>query len=313
MRIRTYLPLLGLALLLTFSAFSQLRSPFVPELSYLQRENLKGAIKLVNTKSYSIKEKKGALYDAYQSSHIITTFDKKGNRTEEEKFLGDSSKSGSAKKIYHYNSQGFAIETSFYIRGKQDGKSVLKLDKKGNVKESQLLDADGNNLRRVVNRLDENGRKKEMWQYHLNDSFPRKTLFYYYKEDNKTSEKHYGKNGVFLAWSTYTFNEKGLLIQEMKYEEGGGPIGRVLYTYDARGNLLERLESVRNANNTTRYTYTWDENDNVTSEKKFDKNEQLLEAKMYGYLYDAKGNWMEKLEVVDGVEKNLYKRTISYY
>ena len=275
-------------------------------------ENLKGTIKSINAKSYSIEGKEGARYRAYQSSHIVTTFDRKGNRTEEERFLGDSSKSGSATRVYHYNNQAKPVGTTYYFKGKVDSKLTLKLDIKGNVIEKINTFYSGQFEYRTVYKIDANSRKKEMWEYKDN-ALTRKGLFWYYKEDNKSTEKWYGKDGVFIEWYGYTYNDKGLLIQEMKYEEGGGPIERVLFTYDARGNLLERLESVRNANNTTRYVYTYDENDNITSEKKFDKNEQLLETKVNGYLYDAKGNWIEKLEYVDGVEKKLIKRAISYY
>lgn len=313
MRKTIYLPVLGLVLLTSFNAFSQKRSPFVATLTYLQYENLKGVVKTINAKKYAIEGREGTNFIATLKSHIITTFDRKGNRVGEERFLGDSSKSGSATKVYNYNDQGFAVGTSFYIKGKQDGKSVLELDKKGNLKESKLLDSDGKSIRRVLYQLDANGRNKEQWEYFGNDSLPRKTLFYYYKEDNKSVEKYYSRDGAFSSWNEYTFNDKGLIIQEMKYEKGGGPIGRILFTYDARGNLLERLESVRNANNTTRYIYTYDENDNITSLKKYDKDEKLIETKTYAYLYDAKGNWLEKLEYIDGIEKNVDKRTVAYY
>lgn len=312
MRKTIYLPVLAIAFLLSLSAISQRwHSPFLPELNYLQRNNLRGAVKSLDVKNYIINGREGSSFNVSQTDNIITSIDKKGNETKEEKIYGNGSRSNTI--VYQFNNQGRQVGHIYYRSGEVSEKQVKQFNNKGNQVGLQFFRKNGEIRKRWVFQLYEDGRTKEIREYDSLDSLTIKGLFWYYKEDNKTVEKWYGKGGAFQNWYGFTFNDKGLLIQEMKYEEGGGPIGRILFTYDARGNLLERLESVRNANNTTRYVYTYDENDNITSEKKFDKNEQLLETKDNGYLYDAKGNWIEKLEYVDGVEKKLIKRTISYY
>ncbi len=310
MRKRTYLPLLVIALFLSLGAISQ-RSPFVPELNYLQKENLKGPVKSIDTKDYKIEGKKDGLYNGSQVERIIISVDKRGNEMEVEIIYGNGSRSN--KKVYHFNKQGQQEGHTYYSTGKIVEKQVMQFNSKGRQVGLQFFRENGEIRKRWVFELYADGSTKEIKEYDSNDTQTAKFLCFYYKDDNKYSEKFYGKEGLFISWREYTFNDKGLLIQEKKYDEGGGPIGRILFTYDARDNMLERLESVLNANNTTRYVFTYDENDNVTSEKKYDKHETLIETKTYAYLYDEKGNWIERLEYVDGVEKKLNKRSILYY
>ncbi len=312
MRKKTYLPLLALVLLLSLSAICQRwHSPFLPELNYLQKNNLRGAVKSIDVKKYIINGKEGLSFNVSQTDYIITSIDKKGNETKEEKIYGNGSRSNTI--VYQFNNKGQEVGHIFYTRGEVVEKQVKQFNNKGNQVGLQFFRKNGEIRKRWVFQLYADGRAKEIREYDSKDTLTFKALFWYYKVDNKTEEKWYGKGGVFQNWYGFTFNDKGLLIEEKRYEEGGGPIGRILFTYDARDNLLERLESVRNANNTTRYVYTYDENDNITSEKKYDKEEKLIETKTYAYTYDDKGNWLEKLEYINGIEKNIDKRTVAYY
>ena len=312
MRKRIYLPVIVLALFLSFNAYSQRYSPFSPEQTDLQKQNLKGPVKSTSNLIYPILRKEGDKYIVSNSDLVfIYMYNQKGNQVQRRTMQSDSIVV--SKTIYHFDDQGRPLSYTTHIGGKLWRKEVFQFDKKGNHIGIKNFGKNEQLEYRDVYQLDATGRKKEERTYNSKDSLTGKGLFWYFKEDNISIEKWYGKNGVFRSWYEYTFNDKGLLIQEKEYEEGGGPIGRILFTYDARGNLLERLKSVRNANNTTRYVYTYDENDNITSLKIYDRNEKLLETNTYGYLYDAKGNWIEKLEYVDGVEKKMRKRAIYYY
>src|SRR5690349_5240594 len=109
-----YLPLFVLALFLSVSALSQtLRSPFLPEPSYMQVNNVKGMVKTLNTKENALEKKEGTTYDVYQLNHFIISFDKKGNPTQEDQFDGDSILL--SKKVNHFDNQNRKIGQTFTL------------------------------------------------------------------------------------------------------------------------------------------------------------------------------------------------------
>lgn len=310
MRKEIYLPLIAVALLLSLSTFCQ-RSPFVPELNDLQTENLKGAVQSIDVKTYLIEGKTEASFDVEQQRHTITFFNKKGNQTLVE-FKGPDGTTNS-KYERNFDEKGRYKGLTAYIKNEVSTKIVMLLNDKGNEIGGQVFEKTGEIRKRYVYKLDADGRQTEMREYDSKDSLISKSLNYYYKEDNVNSTKRYGKEGKFISWSRFAYNDKGLLLEEKSYEENGTPKAKISFTYDERGNLIEKVEAIQNATNTTRYVYTYDKYDNITSQKKYDKQEKLMEIKVYAYNYDAKGNWLEKLEYVDGVETNIVRRIVSYY
>ncbi len=111
---------------------------------------------------------------------------------------------------------------------------------------------------------------------------------------------------------TYIYNEKQQLI---KVDLSGYMYFD--FVYDERGNLIEYKE-----------TYTWRNERKEIIKLRYDKHNNIIEAYhdmkymknkfgkergAYQYEYDTYGNWIKKIEFIDGDVSALVIRKIEYF
>jgi YD repeat-containing protein len=220
--------------------------------------------------------------------------------------------------------------------GKQDTYTVIDYNRAGNVtrmdvftgadsvhtsSEEYLYDPTGGQLRRVVSRLpsqnlysavryeyDERGRlvreTDEAWGWHV--------------------DLGYDRHGYLKTWTDSTYNKDKLFVTRYRYDrfgrlrveksiKGGDPKQR--HSYHPGGTTIAR----------TRYgkteTYTYDERGNLASTTSIVKERNLkgrvkrrfpltITAR---YDYDARGNWIRRVQFYKDRVQGLFLREIDYY
>ena len=168
-------------------------------------------------------------------------------------------------------------------------------------------------------------------------------------KDSMASSYFYSRNGLdkTLDSTQFFFDKNGLIRKEMRTDQSGKTLK--LYNYDSLGRVTSLLrimgrdvDTVRcfyknrgnmNVDSTVYYTFKGPVNKQIIFYNdslilyELDANSKLgktynnhgfeavssLSVSVYKYKYDAKGNWIEKKEFIEGKLFGYEKRQIEYY
>lgn len=260
--------------ILNFSLFSQ------HKIMNLQSENLNGKVASFTNKTFIVTKDSKELIQKY---NVKYSFDKQGNLICIENFR-DSNKLDS-KEVFDYK-QGKLTKITFY-------------------------NAIGTAMKTTLYAYDDSG--------------------------NLASQKKYNNQKKLQYETSYLFNQKGQLTMEQKLIPSINYTMKENYVYDDFDNLIVRTKTARIG--TTKETYRYDakslpikksefnamgelfsvikyeynEYNDKISLKKYDAEDSLNYNENYEYIYDAQGNWTEKISFENGEKVSLEKRQLNYY
>lgn len=85
------------------------------------------------------------------------------------------------------------------------------------------------------------------------------------------------------------------------------------YLYDDTGKLLE--ENIVNENNRVgkRIVYKYDDKGSPETLVGYNANNVFAGKESYRYTYDAKGNWISKVVLINNMPIGIIERAIEYY
>ncbi len=174
---------------------------------------------------------------------------------------------GKSDGIWRYYDDGLIFKVMEYRRGKERSKYLIGYDYKGNPYRQDRYYA---------------GITTEL-----------------FKEDKKKQEDKLFLNDYFLYYYDYDMKDEGLIVKMEHYEAEIKKQDAVsYYEYDNRGRLLEvRQKEMDHVIFKTQYQYM-DESNRVRSIKTFDKNDRILEMKLFNY------NKNEKITRLDYYKEN---------
>jgi len=183
----------------------------------------------------------------------------------------------------------------------------------------------------------ENGKISKHKIYNSIGTVGKTSLFDYDSNGNLASQKKYTGKEKLQYDTSYLYNQKGQLTIQQKLIPSINYTMKESYKYDDFNNLIVRSKTARigTTKETFRYNskglqtkkseynamgelysvivYEYNEQNDKTSLKKYDAANTMNYYENYEYVYDANGNWIEKISSEKGEKVSEEKRTISYY
>jgi len=250
--------------------------------TYLQEENLKGNVKKYKEWNYSLTEdKKFELL--YVSEHSI---DHNGNRFLVEEY--------SPKMI-------FDSKCNFEHDERNNVTSLTNYDENGKVKSTSKLLYDNHN-----SRIEHILKSKTF-------DLDSKYSYTYDENGNPIQEIFYSEDGTVYSKDDNSFDEKGNLVKAISFRKDTLHV-TMNFKYDVNGNLIERKDVKPDGSLDRHYKKKYDSKNNLIEEIYYDWQGEISSKTNYDYKsFDDKGNWLEKLIVENGGEREKKKRTYEYY
>lgn len=235
----------------------------------LKEKNLKGRVKYVEEKNYSVIDNFGEIDKGKLVS--LFTFNKDGNILYAIESI--------YKKKFVYDSKGYRIEWYKYKSNDHlDCKGTYKYDSKGNMIEKTHCDDDGSLINKETYINDSKGNIIEMNTYYASGGTG-KTTYQYDSKGNLIEEVfHSGLKGKI----TYKYDSKGNMIEENISDDM-----KIVFSYDSNGNMIiKQIVYGLGAGTYYKYEYEYDSKDNWI--KKIEKNKKgeairIIERKIVYY------------------------------
>lgn len=218
-------------------------------------------------------------------------------------------KQASYSYVIFFNKKGKLIHA---INLQTKNKYYYTFDKFGNLNRILEVSKDTNQLI-SENRLKYNFQRKIL-QEDIKESIgyngATEKISYIYKGSKvisiKTSDKEESKHII-----TETYNDKKQLI-ELKLEDDDGIISFEKFEYNSKGQEILMHDADEDGTFTIEDSYetTYYENGLIKSYSNTGINGFV---KIYEYVYDEKGNWIQKTLYNDDIPQYLYERELEYY
>lgn len=270
--------------------------------NYLEKNNLKGKVNVIEEKRYFIGKQKNT---AFFLSHTITTLDTFGNI----KSVENLDKNGQflRKKLYAYDS----TKNQLIITDKEKGEITKRVNHlvDGYIDRADIFDEKGN-LEGKVSNKHKNGK---MVRQHFFDKDGSPKLIFRFEYDGDQLIKYVIEDPRDKTSTTTT----------TKYQVDGNVTKTTSETLSIRKSFNRNLKSKDNLEKVeTQYNQekTTDGNGNVIKifevVKEKGKQERRSTTKIT-YTYDAQKNWVQKIEVESNNRKDpktlKTSRKIKYY
>jgi len=258
----------------------------------LSREELKGRVKSVSSKTFEISGDTNNYVQGKLTKEEFQLFNENGNFLEDSE--SDTDKTDDQhidfKKTYVYDTNGNLDEMILFMNGFFFEKTKFSYDKKGNKIEEFIKGIDSKTI--VKNTFDENNNMilKEELNSYLSKKLPTK---YTYNEKGFLIEELYGYPAKPKR-TAVVYDDRGLLIEYTDYEIREGIQDKIVfkesYKYDIYGRMFQ-VDIYCNEYGESEYGF-----DTITSYQVKD-------------LLDENKNWIRRVFSGDRVEI----RDIEYY
>jgi len=248
------------------------------------------------------------------------------------------------KYFYKYDQRGNQIESIGYIENGQDdietSKYTARYDKNGNFIEG-ISYQNGVALSKYVAEYDErnnmiNESKYKVYIYKGVEHYQLeyKNIYSYDNNNNLSTEKSYGNDGLFKYYYYYQYDDNNNLIRGISYAEDGSILSQYFAKYDINNNLVKSINYGREGEITSIHKAKYDENNKLIEEwdctnnvpkliysAQYDKHGNLLEDAhydrrvkggigldyKYSYRYDSRNNCIEEIYYVFFNEENRWR------
>ncbi len=169
--------------------------------------------------------------------------------------------------------------------GSVDKQSIYKYDER--EMEVRVVNGKGEELSRMVSKLDGDGNVVGTFNYHAGDSLAYKSKKY--ELDKKGNEIAYYSYvlGKVVSQKASQYDKKGRLIERVKYSSKHRFISKQSFKFDAKDNLIEQVD--------------------------YAEDDTVINKINWTYKYDRYKNWVRKSEYQGAQLKVLIVREITYY
>jgi hypothetical protein len=278
-------------------------------LSFINGKNPGNTIKKEMNIMGKVKSVKETAYQAEVKFGII----EKGNKTILDRDFGGFGYEKDIFLTFNYNENVEVI--CYYERdGALSYKDIYSYDENSYLIEINRYHSDGALTTKFTYKYDDNKNPIEMCNFNSKGKMYVKKSAKYDDKGNLIEYIYGLPDGSFGPLSEklfFKYNEDGYKIQEDRYiplsHENGGGLYTDLLKYDNKGNLIEK-KHYRHGNLTLQDFFKYDENNNII--QTFRLNDY---KKTYDYVYDDKGNWIKRIEYVNGIPKYILVRELEYY
>lgn len=226
---------------------------------------------------------------------------------------------------------------------KQDfwsGDVVIVFNEKGYKTETNRYNKTGQLSQKIIYKYDAKGARTVRDVYNSYGKIQMKFLYVYDTSGNKIAYNSYKPTGELVDTYTYKNDAKGRMIEEIWTKPDKTFGSRYTFNYDARGFMTETTQYTKSStslDNRTVYKYnklgqlseieiyndkntltkkniiTYDDKGNESSIKTFGASGEFIDEKQYKYVFDDRGNWIERTEYVNHFPKSIIEREITYY
>jgi len=257
-----------------------------------ERDGLNGKVKSLKTVSYTATIDSGQLRkgeiieDKWGFNNTLIKINEKGNWTEYSSYKPDGE--NIRLEIVKYDSEGNPFERRDYNYGNIARRWEFTADKNGNIIKALSFDTNDNLTAKSFYRFDENNYQIEANYYNANDSL--------------------------ISKSISNYDENGNLIESINYGSDRSITTKTLYKYDSLRNNAERTIYGFDENLIEKTIYEYNEKKLVTETNTFKTIDNSNSKTTYEYKkYDAKDNWVKRVEYKDSVVVKITERQIEYY
>ncbi len=219
---------------------------------------------------------------------------------------------------------------------------LIKYNPAGEWTEYRSFNPDGTNRWAELPVFNGRGSFQERYDYTYSNSdsvLYRRFIYGYDKKDNMTKSLCFNGVDSLIARSVYKYDSKGMMTEMSNFNSSDSLTLNLICEYDGMNNLSKIMESDANKNITSRTTNKYDGRGNVIEKCDYNSDNVLtaktvysynendfcseiycynaldsLERKIgYQYKYDLKGNWIEKIDFLNGNAIKIIEREIEYY
>lgn len=282
----------------------------------VQKENLKGKVKTLSEITYKAHKNNDVLEKQtekpLEKKHII--YNNKGYKLEEHKFEAETN--GNEKWTYKYDKNKLverkrtSDKDIFTIYGK------LKYDSQGNKIEENVYTDYGNEvyINKYTFKYDSKNNLIEENFYGSGEKIENSITYSYNKKGKEIECNRYNHKGLRFENIQSEYNGKGELIATNVYDEADKLTIKKIFQYDEKGNIVSREIQHFNSNIPPPPPMGMPVAGNNKTESKDDEEMHYTQKETYKYTkYDAKGNWIERLEYFSEKLSSITEREIEYY
>lgn len=282
-----------LATILACFAFHYGNAQIVPPrkpTSHLSEMGLKGNVHTYKITSYKAIDSFGIIKRSSSPDHwrgdVVSVFDRDGYKSEVNYY--DKEHKLYQKVMYKYNANRKRTSRDVYdSEGKILQKNIYVYDQKGHKKSYKGYNAKGEVVELFMYKNDDKGRELEEY----------------------CTKTNYSVCGKY----THSYDEQGRVVQLCRYTKTVGDADNCeKYTYDKQG-LITQTEFYEKNSLVHKLIFEYDKSRNEISERMYDNNGDFVQEKEFVYKYDSKGNWVERVEYIDGFPRTVAVRDIKYY
>lgn len=297
-----------LVLILFLSAYSLLEAQ--TKKTSLQENNLIGNIKSIEEFEYGMIDANGNIEKETETGSTFFEYNRSGFISEQKVF--DSKGMMGYKTTFEYENNHCVKENNYNSKNKIIERWHATYNDKGNIKEAYRV-YEGKNIEKILYTYDNTGLLiEEKW--FLNDVLFHKKLYIHDYVNHTVEKKLIDQHGNTTATEIATYNTEGILMEESKYNYQDSLKGKTICMYNEKEQLTEELSYGENNEFEGKIVFTYDEKGNIKEEKWYDYNNYLTTNITNTYTFDAKGNWIEKIEYDTEIQNGtIYKRKITYY
>lgn len=225
-------------------------------------------------------------------------------------------------ETHHLKGRVKTIKEIPYNAEEQDGKiikitqgkpTIGRYDEYGNVvEESTIAFADYPLTVKYNNKYGDKNNLAET-KVNISGSINMKIGYEYDDKNRLISVKIYSENESEPYYQEVNKYNEGRKIEEDLYSEGEFA-RKWRYTYDKKGNKIEATAYTPDGVVDDKVVYQYDDKDNIVGE--WNCYDDSCSNRIYTYKYtkyDAKGNWIERLEYFSEKLSSITEREIEYY
>lgn len=325
-----------LTLLLAIFAFATALAyePATKRYGYDDELPLRGAVKqLTEFFGYDTLANGELVPDTTNRLYRVLDFDRAGNVIKETYHLSSNGSKRQDGAIYYaYDEQNRCVEehrVGFMI-------SHFVYDNRGLLVEEYEVDADGRKINHWAHAYNRKGRKVKSYPVEPKYDY----IYEQYKYDragNVVKESRRYSNGKLYETKKMRYDKQGRLIDYRKRAHKKDmrlgylrrhksvifdytPHERKTFRYDERGRCVEERIYLPVKDFRATHIFSYDEFDNCIEEQRVNtkQGEPFRQSRSgYQYKYDAQGNWIERVRLLQRDGKlyaaSTYLRQISYY
>jgi len=260
--------------------------------------NLTKKVKSVSEYSYEAIKKFGKIEKGERKRRfpldydIHYLFNETGNLIEENWFPEIAAGS---KIIYHYNNKGVLFEKNRYST--PSGSLFIKYTYDHND-EGHLIEEN---------------------TYYSDDLFEKRMFEYDRKgnvvEENKFSYREWGSDSIKYV---YKYDKNGTKVEMIIYSSDGDLVRKNISLHDKNGNEIEMKEYGPDDGLLSHVTYKYDDKANMIERnclKSLSRGLSHFNCKTYSFVYEYNdvGDWVMKIEFINGIAEYLIEREIDYF